>query len=244
MTAKATDHPVGQLMLPGQAAAPPGPVDLIAMYVIHHAFRRDLAAFRAAVPATPVEDRATWKALAERWERFYDILHKHHTGEDAGLWPLLRARADAAGDAEARATLDAMEAEHGEVDPLLASCAVGFDRLASLPDADARDALEVRIVALNERLGQHLAHEERDAMALVQRYLTHADWESLEEEHFKSAYGPREMPFVASWALYRLPEEHFTRVRDSMAGRPLEVIWRLFWRRPFERRERAAFRHV
>jgi hypothetical protein len=244
MTAKTTDHQIGQLVLPGRRGRLPGPVDAIGMYFSHHAFRRDLTAFTAAVAGTPVEDRATWKALAERWERFYEILHKHHVGEDAGLWPLLLARADAAGDVEARATLDAMEAEHGEVGPLLASCAVGFDRLASLPDADARDALEVRIVALNERLRQHLAHEERDAMALVQRYLTHAEWDRVEEEHFRAAYGPRQLPFLVSWTLHRLPEEHFARVRDAMGGRPMEVIWRLFWRLSFERRERVAFRYV
>jgi hypothetical protein len=231
---------VDQLMLPGQAAAPPGPVDLTAMYVMHHAFRRDLIAFKAAVVGTPVEDRTTWKALAGRWGKFFEILHKHHTGEDAGLWPLLMSRADADG----RATLQAMEGEHAEIDPLLSSCTAGFERLATYADADARDALEVRVVALGEHLVRHLAHEEHDALALVQRYLVNADWHRLEKEHFKPAYGPREIPFIASWALYELPPEQFSRVRDSMAGRPMELLWRLFWRRPFERRERVAFRYV
>jgi hypothetical protein len=65
------------------------------------------------------------------------------------------------GDHEGVATLEAMEAEHAEVDPLLESCAVGFGRLAAEADRDARDALEVRVVALRDRLGHHLAHEER-----------------------------------------------------------------------------------
>lgn len=231
---------VDQLMLPGQAAAPPGPVDLTAMYVMHHGFRRDLGAFKTAVIGTPVGDRGTWRALARRWGRFCEILHKHHTGEDAGLWPLLMAKADA----DSRATLEAMEDEHAEIDPLLTSCTAGFERLAAYADVDARDALEVRVVALGELLARHLAHEERDAMVLVQRYLVDADWHRLETEHFKPAYGPRDLPFIASWALYGLPAEHFGRVRDSMAGRPMELVWRLFWRRPFERRERAAFRYA
>ena len=45
-------------------------------------------------------------------------------------------------------------------------------------------------------------------------------------------------------ACHRLPADQFARVRDSMAGRPLELVWRLFWRRPFERRERMAFRYA
>ena len=229
-----------QTLLPGQAAAPRGPVDVTSMYVVHHAFRRDLAAFKAAVIGTPLEDRGTWQALAARWGRFREILHKHHTGEDAGLWPLLMARADADG----RATLEAMEAEHAEIDPLLTSCTAGFDQLATYADADARDALEVRVVALREALTRHLEHEERDAMALVQRYLVDADWQRLEEEHFKPGYRPRDMPFLAAWIMYQLPAEHFGQVRESMAGWPMELLWRLLWRRPFERRERLVFRYV
>jgi hypothetical protein len=227
-------------LLPGQAAAPPGPVDVTSMYVVHHAFRRDLTAFKAAVIGTPLEDRDTWRALAGRWGKFREILHKHHTGEDAGLWPLLMVRANSDG----RATLEAMESEHAEIDPLLTSCTAGFERLAAYADADARDALEVRMVALKEHLTRHLDHEERDAMALVQRYLVNADWHRLEQEHFKPGYAPRDMPFLASWIMYRLPAEHFGQVRASMAGRPMELLWRLLWRRPFERRERLAFRYV
>ena len=90
---------VPQVLLPGQAAAPEGPVDMIMMYVMHHAFRRDLAAFAARVPTVAVDDAVTWRALAQRWTDFASVLHKHHSGEDAGLWPLLLERVDAAGDA-------------------------------------------------------------------------------------------------------------------------------------------------
>jgi hypothetical protein len=43
-----------QLVLPGQTAAPDGPVDMRNMYVMHHAFRRDLDAFVEACRRTPV----------------------------------------------------------------------------------------------------------------------------------------------------------------------------------------------
>jgi hemerythrin-like domain-containing protein len=233
-----------QVVLPGQAAAPSGPVDAAGMYLMHFAFRRDLSTFRAAVPRTPLSDRGTWTALAARWRRFAEVLHKHHTGEDAGLWPLLLTRVDAAGDATARATLEAMEAEHAEIDPLLRSCANGFSRLAEHADADARDALEVRVTAIAERLARHLAHEERDAMALVQQYLQPADWERLTKEHFAPEYRLRDVPFAASWVLHGIPDEQFPAIRPTFGGRPMEIIWRLFWRRPFERRERATFRYA
>jgi hypothetical protein len=233
-----------QLMLPGQAAAPDGPIDLAAMYLMHHAFRRDLDAFAAAVSRTPVSDRATWRLLRERWRLFSLVLHHHHAGEDTGLWPLLLERADAAGDAPARATLEAMAAEHTEIDPLLAACAEGFDRLAGHADDDARAALEVRVAAARQRLGAHLAHEERDAMAIVQAYATVEDWHRVEQEHFRTAYGLRDTLRAVPWVMHEVPAAVLAELSAADPSlRTFLIVWRLFLRRPFERRERRAFRY-
>src|SRR5687768_11131925 len=99
-----TTSPTRQLRLPGQAAAHEGPVDMTMMYLMHHAFRRDLAAFAKAVPVTPLDDRQCWRAMTERWHRFSELLHHHHHGEDTWLWPFLMDRVSAAD----RATLEAM----------------------------------------------------------------------------------------------------------------------------------------
>ena len=234
----------GQLLLPGQAAAPDGPVDLTMMWVMHHAFRRDLAAFTRAAAATPVDDRRTWRALDARWRMFATFLHHHHTGEDTGLWPLLLDRVDAAGDRVARATLEAMAAEHAGIDPLLEQCAAGFARLATAPDEDVRQTLRTTVAAARDHLGRHLAHEERGAMAILQSHLTHADWERVGAEHFEPAYSPRDLLTLAAWVLHELPPEAVARVRQQRKGRPLVALWRVVLRRPFERRERRAFRYA
>ncbi|MET0865357.1 MAG: hemerythrin domain-containing protein [Nakamurella sp.] len=232
---------VEQLNLPGQAAAPAWPVDLAGMYLMHHGFRRDLNNFVRIVAVADLDDRARWRALARRWRLFSVVLHKHHTGEDVGLWPLLLARVDAAGDIAARVTLDAMEAEHADIDPLLASCGQGFDRLAGQPDADARRALEVRLVAARQSLGEHLAHEETDAMALVQRYLTEQDWKMLERDVFAAGYSARESLSATCWVLHELPEP----ARQAFFRQPgvglLRLPWRWILRPRFERAERRAF---
>src|SRR6478752_7763734 len=75
-----------QLRLPGQVATPDGPIDMRMMYVMHHAFRRDLDLFSAAVRNTPAGERGTWALLAARWELFAEALHEHHTIEDEGVW--------------------------------------------------------------------------------------------------------------------------------------------------------------
>ncbi|MFD2091402.1 hemerythrin domain-containing protein [Blastococcus deserti] len=234
----------GQLLLEGQAAAPDGPVDLTIMWAMHRGFRRDLENFVRAAAATPVEDRATWRRLYARWGLFSTILHHHHTGEDAGLWPLLLARVDAAGDAAGRATLEAMAAEHAGIDPLLAACSVGFARLAGTADEAARSALAADLAAARDHLGRHLQHEERDAMAILQEHLQHADWERIGEEFFEPAYSRGDLLTLAAWVLHGLPPDALARMREQHHGRVLVAVWKLVLRRPFERAERRAFRYA
>ena len=232
-----TDWPT-QLFLPGQTAAPEGPVDMQMMYVLHHAFRRDLDRFVVAARKTPVADRATWRLLAARWQVFSAQLHHHHEGEDRAIWPWLREH----GSTEDVATLDAMEAEHAEIDPILASCAAGFERLAQHDDEDARAALAVRLCAARESLGRHLRHEETEAIAIIQRVMTNAEWEQLEEEHFKAGVSFAQVLALVPWAAHDVPGP-LRRQVFAKTGRPNHILW-LLTRRGFERRERVAFRYV
>lgn len=235
-----TTHPSwpAQVVLAGQAAAPEGPVDMTMMYVMHHAFRRDLSMLTEAARATPVDDRTAWRLLAQRWAVFHEALHGHHTGEDAGLWPLLLERAE---ESDRRTLLD-MEAEHAEFDPLLEACSQGFARLAGHADDDARAALAVRLAATRECLARHLRHEETEAIAIVQRVLTQADWDRLDEEQFKADLTFAKIVRIVPWAASGLPREVLDGVFATSGG-GFKVIW-LLTRRRFARRQARAFRHV
>lgn len=231
---------VTQLSLPGQTAAPEGPVDMIGMFLMHFAFRRDLARFVPAVAGTPVDDQATWVALRDRWARFAHVLHGHHSLEDAELWPRLQAAVTAARDAEAQEVLDAMAAEHAEIDPLLAGVADGLDRMATAPSLDARAALAVRMVAARDSLGRHMAHEEQSALPLVQRHLTPEDWAAMEAASPKDK--PGELAFIVPWVLHEMPTHAMPRIK-AFGGPMLIGIGRVF-RRSFERKEKRAFRYA
>jgi hemerythrin-like domain-containing protein len=238
-TTQHTDRPdVEQILLPGQAAAPRGPVDVRMMYVMHHAFRRDLTMFAAAATATPADDRGTWAALAERWRIFAEVLHHHHSGEDAGLWPVLMERATA----EEQGTLEAMEAEHAVIDPLLRACAEGFARLAATTDPQAAGDLAERLEATRSSLAHHLAHEETEAMALVQKYFTGEDWDRMEKEHFAKGQSLRQMRELVPWALDRLPEQALAPLLQE-AGLPMRLLWKVS-RPRFERLDTRARRHL
>ncbi len=228
-----------QIRLAGQTAAHPGPVDMSMMYVMHHAFRRDLTAFSAAARVTPATDRQAWAALAERWALFSEALHHHHSGEDRALWPLLLERTDDAG----RATLRAMEDEHAGIDPILEACAAGFERLANHADEDARAGLAVRLASGRERLAEHLRHEETEAIAIIQRVLAPEEWARLEEEEFKQGIRLSQLLALVPWAVHELPPA----TRELLFAQPGGAVHRVLWlltRRRFRRREELAFRHV
>ena len=228
-----------QIRLAGQTAAHPGPVDMSMMYVMHHAFRRDLAAFSAAARVTPATDRQAWAALAERWTLFSEALHHHHSGEDRVIWPLLMERTDDAG----RATLRAMEDEHAEIDPLLEACAAGFDRLAHHADEDVRAGLAVRLASARERLAEHLRHEETEAIAIIQRVLTAEEWQRLDEEELKASIPFTQLLALVPWAVHEVP----AATREQLFAQPGGTIHRVLWlltRGRFRRREHVAFRHL
>jgi hypothetical protein len=234
-------RPRRQLDLPGQAAVAEGPHDLSGMYLMHHAFRRDLGRFADAVRATPLEEHGTWRALAARWERFATVLHHHHTIEDTAIWPVMLCHVDAAGDTAGRATLEAMEAEHEVIDPLLDSCRTGFQAMACSPDAAARDRLADRVAATRDSLAGHLAHEESGALPLAQRHLSAEEWDAAERAA-QAGHGPRMMPFLVPWAAHGLTREQVDTAFTA-AGLPFRVLLALT-RGRFERGERRAFRHA
>ena len=230
-----------QVSLPGQTHVAEGPHDQTGMYLMHHAFRRDLAAFEAAVRRTPVEDAPTWRALRARWARFSEVLHHHHRIEDDAIWPVLARHSEASGAAADLATLADMEAEHEGIDPSLAACTAGFAAMVSQPGADHRNALDVHLTATRAALLEHLRHEETQALPLLQRVMTEAEF-AASEKAAGEGYPVRMVPFLVPWVMEGVPDEvagAFLR----RAGAAYVVALRVF-RPAWRRGERRAFRHV
>ncbi|WP_051276462.1 hemerythrin domain-containing protein [Marmoricola sp. URHB0036] len=243
-TTAVTDDPATwpqQLTFPGQSHTAEGPHDQTGMYVMHFAFRRDLHNLVAAVEHTPVSEVEVWAALRERWAKFADVLHHHHSVEDEHLWPALRRHAEARGQAQDVTLLEDMEAEHEVIDPALAAVRAAFDEMCAHPCADHRNALDIRLAAVHDSLQEHLAHEEGQALPMLQRTLSVEENQSFEEA-VAQAYPLRVVPFVMCWALHELPEEGRQRL---LAQTPpgYGLVHRML-RGRFERRERLAFRYV
>ncbi len=221
-----------QLSFPGQAAAPDGPIDLAGMHLMHRGFRRDLDAFVAATATTPAADRSRWGRLSRRFGLFADVLHKHHHGEDIGLWPLLHARG------ANTAVLDALEAEHEGIGPCLEGCRAELATMAAGGDEATRRSLADRTAQLRDLLCAHLSHEERDGMAEVQAHLTQEDWDRLDREVFAPEYSLGDVPRVLGWVVSGLTDAEAMRMPGA---RPilLPIARALAWR--FDRSDARTF---
>jgi iron-sulfur cluster repair protein YtfE (RIC family) len=231
MTARATtalDHH-RQLDLPGQTHVAEGPHDMTGMYVMHHAFRRDLAAFASSVRATPLGDRQTWEALQHRWSRFAATLHHHHTAEDTLYWPVLLTAVESRGTDADLVEVRAMSEEHADIDPLVTAIGDGLGAVVSHPCEEHRNALDIRLAGLREVLDAHLRHEETVVLPLVQRVMTHEEFQAVEKA-IGTSYPVRDVPFIVGWALEGLPDDARAAM-FALAGAPYRVLHALVRRR-------------
>ena len=150
-----------------RARPAPGPVDFTVMYAAHDAFDRDLTRLTEAVRSGRTAD----PAVRAGWATFKNQLHLHHTAEDVALWPALRRQVT---DPAQIAVLDAMEAEHARIDPLLAQVDAA---LAAGHGAGGQGRPRNASAAeLADVLTGHMAHEEDEALPLVAAHLGAAGW--------------------------------------------------------------------
>ena len=210
-----------------------GDADLTIMLAAHEALRRDLvglarAGAGTARPGSAGTGPAQRQALQRGWEVLQRQLHIHHTAEDELVWPALRDRLPAS-DA-ARSVLDAMEAEHQQIDPLLAA----VNRAMSQPGGDdgtLADTVDVLTMALHG----HLAHEERDALPLIGTALTAAEWRAVGRRI--AVRNLRRAPEMFAWMLDGAAPEQ-SQAAVGQLPPPARVLYRAVWRPRFARHPR------
>ncbi len=176
------------------------PADTRSMGIVHSALRRDLERTRMVLTDQPCPDPRQRRALASHLTWMMHFLHMHHTGEDVGLWPLIRARNRSAGE-----LLDQMDADHRRIGPAI-TAVEGAARAYGDDDA-ARERLLTAVTALSDVLLPHLRREELEMMPVVAATLTDEQYRAVEHEHFVAPKGLRELGAEAHWVLDGLPPE-------------------------------------
>jgi len=215
--------------LPGSDAARhgTGEADLTIMLGAHAAFRRDLVRLARAAAFADLPDPARRASVQAGWETFKRQLHLHHTAEDAIVWPALRQRL--AHSEHAQSVLDAMEAEHAQIDPLLAAVDDAF--------ADGgRRGLGDRVGSLTTSLTAHLTHEEHDGLPLIGVALTAAEWRGV---GFKIARqsGLSEAGEMFAWIADGADPDQAAAAIGTLPA-PARLIYRGIWKPRYRRTPR------
>jgi hypothetical protein len=190
---------------------------------MHAGFRHEFG--RLADACRAPRDAAHATVLEEQIALVMDVLHAHHTHEDENLWPHLLACAPSAA-----AELDALEAEHEVLDPLITG---SQDR--SLPWSERAVLLQ----RLHDVVNDHLDHEERVAFPLMLTYLTPEDIAG-DRRKAQSEFGRRRLPLVFGWIASCCDEE---LLADALGEQPrlARVLFRHFWWPSYSRRFRLLY---
>ena len=192
--------------------------DWLVMNALHDAFRRDLDQL--------LDTTAGPAAVRARWQGFRGQLHFHHTAEDTVMWPPVRAKL--IGDPAGLALMEEMEAEHAQIDPLLAT----VDDAIAVSAEPAR--LREVLTRLQETLAGHLAHEEADALPLISKVLTRAELGQIGRAIARQG-GLRQAATMFPWALSEARPEARDRVLAELPA-PARLLYRAVWLPRYQRR--------
>lgn len=181
---------------------PNAPADTRMMGIVHTALRRDLARARAALAQTPPPPAQQREAIAGHLQWMMRFLHAHHTGEDAGLYPLVRTRNPGAAD-----LLDSMDADHTAIGPGIEA----LERAAAdygLGDSSGERArLQAAIEALEQTLLPHLRREEDEMMPVVAASITAAEWRAWDQAYNIKPKSFLELGREGHWIIDGLDDE-------------------------------------
>ncbi len=156
-------------------------LDMNMMFAMHDALRRELVQV-GRIANVRDDNPGTLLRAAVGWELFKKFLLVHHQSEDDALWPALRGRVE--GHPERIALVEALEAEHAVIEPLLTA----IDSAAADPDYGYQRFGDI-VDELATKLTAHLAHEETDGLPLIDASLTEEEW-----QHFARVHSQRNMP--------------------------------------------------
>jgi hemerythrin-like domain-containing protein len=199
------------------------PADVGFMRALHAALRRDLSRLRGAAAQLGNSASAPPAVLAG-WEEFRGQLESHHSAEDDDLWPVLRRQLSDPGDL---ASVDAMVDEHRHIPPALAAV-----------DAALRGGgdLAASVERLSAVVGDHLAHEEREVLPLLEQHLTQAQWRAFLHQE-RNRRTPRERPEFLAWILDSAGEHDAAAVLAEMPS-PARLVYRRVLKPRYEAQHR------
>jgi iron-sulfur cluster repair protein YtfE (RIC family) len=211
-------------------AEPDSPADTNMMRIVHSALRRDLERARVALTRVPPPDDRQRAALADHLGWMMSFLEAHHRSEDLGLYPAVRER-----DPGAAALLDDMAHDHEAV---AAAVAVLERASATYAERDEREPLIDALADLATVLLPHLQREEDEAMPVVSRAITNAEWSAIEQRHNLDGKSTAQLGREGHWLIDEASSEDRARVLGLVP--PVPRLLLLYGFGPAYRRHKRA----
>ncbi|MFV0129983.1 nitroreductase/quinone reductase family protein [Streptomyces sp. HMX112] len=128
-----------------------------ALKVVHDGFRRELALIREEIALAGAAGPAIGAQLRVNCLTVCQGLRNHHTGEDAGMFPVLADRRP-----ELASALDRMREEHEKIAALLGA----LQETVSAEDTDPARLL-AEVERLTDELERHLTYEEEQLIPVL-----------------------------------------------------------------------------
>lgn len=204
----------------GEADAP---AEVGFMRALHAALRRDMSRLRDAAAQIDSSAGAPATVLAG-WDTFRAELDNHHQAEDDDLWPVLRRELSDPGEL---ASVDAMVEEHKHIEPALE----GVDAALRGGGELAAPAETLSTVVLD-----HLAHEEREVLPLIEQHMTRAQWRAFMVKE-RNKRPPRERPEFLTWVLDDAGERDAAAVLTELPP-PARLVYRWVLRPRYDAQHR------
>jgi hypothetical protein len=176
------------------------PADTRSMGIVHSALRRDLERTRMVLTDEPHPEGRRRRALATHMLWMMQFLHVHHTGEDIGLWPLVRAKNPAAGP-----LLDRMDADHKRIEPAITVLEKAAQAYGD--DSSAQEHLLAALSQLSDVLLPHLQREELEMMPVVAATVTDDEYRAIEHKYFVKPKSFLELGAEGHWIIDGLPAD-------------------------------------
>jgi Hemerythrin HHE cation binding domain len=199
------------------------PADTRMMAIVHRALCRDLERVNDALTTQPYPQGRQRQALGDHVVWLMHFLHEHHTGEDEGLWPMVRNSNPAAGP-----LLDALDADHRRITPAADRLGAAGRTYAATTGDKERTELHAALQALNAVLLPHLHREVDEAMPVVSASITHAQWHMWDQDRNVKGKSLAELGYVGHWLLDGIDAEGYQVVVGEVSPVPRFILLHFF----------------
>lgn len=185
-------------------------IDTTDMYAIHDCLRHEFARLPITVKAVAEGDAERAAVVGRHVLLMTDLLHSHHSGEDAVVWPILLERAP-----ESAALVGELEGQHEALHAAVDNARSEAQAWMDNPGNQERARLHTTLIGLERELLHHLAVEEQQGLPIVQATLTPEEYAGI-GEHARAEVPPEMMGIVLGLILDNTSAERGAAILGSM----------------------------